>query len=148
MASLTATVAGLASGIERAAVGSSAIPGNVAYNLSIMPREIVADELTQLAASIALHGLSLTVTGKMVWSTALVAGSRTSAASETAPETSVAATGSTGSTGHAGVRAITRKMASKAAAIASSTRAGATQTKSRAVRLDVTESLTVVALFG
>lgn len=60
MSSLTALVAGLASGVERATVGSSAVSGDV----------------TELAAGVALHSLSLAVTSKVVGTTALVASGR------------------------------------------------------------------------
>lgn len=64
---LAALVASLASSVKRAAVGSSAVPGDVA----------------ELATGVALHGLGLAVTGKVVGATALVASSGTGAASET-----------------------------------------------------------------
>lgn len=57
VAGLAALVAGLAGGVERAAVGGGAVTRDV----------------TQLAASIALHGLGLAVTGEVVGATALVA---------------------------------------------------------------------------
>lgn len=65
--SLAALVAGLASSVKGATVGSSAVPGDVA----------------ELAAGVALHSLSLAITGKVVGATALVASSGTGAASET-----------------------------------------------------------------
>lgn len=66
VASLAALVASLASSVQGAAVGGSAIPGDVA----------------ELAASIALHGLRLAVTSEMVGATALVASSGTRAVGE------------------------------------------------------------------
>lgn len=66
VASLTALVAGLTSSVQGAAVGGSAIPGDVA----------------ELSASIALHGLSLAVTSEVVGATALVARSGTRAVGE------------------------------------------------------------------
>ena len=51
-------IAGLASSVKRSTIWCSAVSGNV----------------TQLAAGIAFHCLSLTIAGKMVWSSALVAG--------------------------------------------------------------------------
>ena len=106
--------------------------------------------LTQFAAGVALHGLSLAVAGKVVGSTALVAGGRASASSETATETSsIAATRRTASsTTHSRVGAVAGKMASDTAAVAASAGAGSTQTQSWAVSLDVSETLAVVALLG
>jgi hypothetical protein len=66
MAGFSALVASLASNVERSSVWCTAIPRDVA----------------ELPTSIALHGLSLTVTSKMVWSTALVASSRTGSTSK------------------------------------------------------------------
>lgn len=78
---LTALVAGLASSVEGATVGSGAVTRDVA----------------KLAASIALHGLSLAVSRKVVGTTALVAGSRTGATGEgTAAVATVSATGNRG----------------------------------------------------
>ncbi|KAH6962282.1 hypothetical protein BKA56DRAFT_181374 [Ilyonectria sp. MPI-CAGE-AT-0026] len=57
VASLATLVAGLSSSIERTAVGGGA----------------VARDVAQLAAGVALHGLSLAVAGKVVRTTALVA---------------------------------------------------------------------------
>lgn len=77
VAGLAALVAGLAGSVERAAVRSRAIAGDVA----------------ELAASVALHGLSLAVACEMVGSAALVAGSGTSTANEaTTAETAETAT--------------------------------------------------------
>lgn len=61
MARLAALVTGLASGVKRSAVGRGAVAGNVA----------------ELATGVALHGLGLAVTSKVVGATALVAGGRT-----------------------------------------------------------------------
>lgn len=66
MTSLTALVAGLAGGVERATVGSGAVSRNMA----------------ELAASIALHRLRLAITSEVVWATALVTSSRARAACE------------------------------------------------------------------
>jgi hypothetical protein len=82
VADLAATVARLAAlAVEWAAVGRSAVTGDV----------------SELATSVALHALSLTVTGIVVWATALVAGSgarhATTVATASTPEsTAVAAT--------------------------------------------------------
>lgn len=78
VASLATLVAGLAGSVERATVGSGA----------------VARDVAQLATGVALHGLSLAVAGKVVRTTALVAGGGTGAAGEatTAVTASVAAT--------------------------------------------------------
>lgn len=86
MTSLTAAVASLASGVEGAAVRSGA----------------VARDVAELAAGVALHGLSLAITGEVVGATALVAGSRARAASEAAAATE--GTGET-ATAHGGTAA-------------------------------------------
>lgn len=104
VASLTTLIAGLAGSVERASVGSGAIAGDVA----------------ELAAGIALHGLSLAITGKVVGATALVAGSRARATSEAATATEVtgvAATAHGGTATHGsgtnGVRASTLRRISR-----------------------------------
>lgn len=74
VSSLAALVACLASSVEGTAVGSGAVSGNV----------------TELAAGVALHSLSLAITGKVVGATALVASGRARATGET---TSAVATG-------------------------------------------------------
>lgn len=136
MTSLAAAVTGLPSGVERAAVGRCAIAGDVA----------------QLAAGIALHGLSLAIAGEMVRSAALVTGSRASAASEAAPETSSKATATRGransTTSHSWVWAVAGEMAGQTTAVATSAGASSTQAESWAVGLNVAESLAVVALLG
>lgn len=66
VASLTASIAGLAGSVEWASVGSCAIAGDV----------------TELATGIALHGLSLAIAGEVVGTTTLVASSRTRTARE------------------------------------------------------------------
>jgi hypothetical protein len=90
VAGLTALVASLASGVQGAAVRGRAVTGDV----------------TKLATSIALHSLSLAVAGKVVRSTALVAGSRARAAADeaaTAAKSAKAATaGTNGATGTTG----------------------------------------------
>lgn len=79
VAGLTALVAGLASSVEGTAVGSGAVAGNV----------------TQLTTSVALHGLSLAVAGKVVRAAALVAGGRSGT---TAEATSAVAAGKAAAT--------------------------------------------------
>jgi len=74
--SLTAAVAGLTSGVEGTAIRRGAVAGDV----------------TQLAAGVALHGLSLAVSGKVVWSTTLVAGSSAVDVGQTTAETTVSTT--------------------------------------------------------
>lgn len=98
MAGFTASVACLSSGVERAAIRSRAIAGDVA----------------ELSTSITLHSLRLAITGKMVRSAALVAGSRASTASKAAPEGSPKATtcrSPSATAGHAWVRAVAGEMA-------------------------------------
>lgn len=66
MTGLAALITGLAGSVERTAVGSSAI----------------TRDMSQLATGVALHGLSLTVTSKVVGTTALVARGRAGTAGE------------------------------------------------------------------
>lgn len=86
MAGLAALVAGLSGRVEGTAVGGGA----------------VARDVTELAAGVALHGLSLAITGEVVGATALVAGSRARATSEAAAgeAASVAATAHGSTTTH------------------------------------------------
>lgn len=138
VSSLAAPVAGLASSVEGTAVGSGAVTRDV----------------TKLAASIALHGLGLAVSCKVVRPTALVASSGTSTASETATSwkpTGIASTAgrrSTRDTCTGGSRTGASQVTRLAAVVATTAGAGATQTQSRAVSLDVTKALTVIALLG
>ena len=132
VAGLAAAVASLASSVEGTAVRSSA----------------VARDVTELAAGVALHGLSLAVTGEVVGATTLVASRRTALTSEPTTEASVAATGSTSSTTHSWVGAVAGEMAGQTAAVAAPAGAGAAQAQSRAVSLDVSKTLAVVALLG
>jgi Flp pilus assembly protein TadB len=109
-------------------------------------------DVPQLSAGVALHSLSLAVARKVVGSTALVAGGRTTAA-ESAPEaapTGESTTGSASTTSHASarVRAVTCQMAGKATGVASSAGTGTAQAQRWAVGLDVTKALAVVALLG
>lgn len=87
MASLTTLVAGLAGRVQRATVRSCAIARDVA----------------ELAASVALHSLSLTVSGKVVRATALVARSMARATGEAAPSITAktATSGRGGTAAHA-----------------------------------------------
>jgi hypothetical protein len=107
---------------------------------------------TQLAASVALHGLRLAVTGEVVWPTAFVAGGRASTTSEAAPEAASApvsaARRAASSTTHSWVRAIASEMTSEPTAVATSARASSAQAQSRAVGLDVPKALAVVALLS
>ena len=95
VASLTAPVAGLASSVKRATVRGRAVTGDVA----------------KLAASVALHGLSLAVASEVVGTTALVAagstatGETTAAASEATAEGSASTTANGGNGGSTGSRA-------------------------------------------
>jgi hypothetical protein len=136
VASLSALVASLASRVERAAVGSSA----------------VARDVAQLTTRVALHGLSLTVASKVVGAAALVAGGWTRTASETA--TAIASDEAAATHGHATAHGANRvgasasKMAWLAAVVAATAGSGATQTKGRAVSLDMAKTLAVVALLG
>lgn len=134
---LAALVAGLASSVKRATVGSSAVPGDVA----------------ELAAGVALHGLSLAVTGKVVGATALVASSGTGAASETTTavatgEAAAAHGGATAKSRANRVRAGASKVTRLAAVVAAAAGASTAQAESRAVSLDVAQTLAVVALLS
>jgi hypothetical protein len=131
MSSLATAVAGLASSVERAAVRCSAVARNV----------------TQFATGVALHGLSLAISGEMVWSATLVAGSRTRATSKGAPstESTECATGrATSTTSHASsstrVGAVAGQVASQATAIASSAGSSSAQAQSRAISLRLSEN--------
>lgn len=85
VASFTTLVASLAGRVQGATVRSSA----------------VARDVAQLATSVALHGLGLAVSGKMVGATALVAGSRTGATKAAASiATGIATTAHRSSTAH------------------------------------------------
>ena len=138
MTGLAALVAGLASSVERATIGGSA----------------VARDVAELAASVALHGLGLAVAGKVVGATALVASSRTRAAAEaaTAAEATESTTRRRTATAHvdAGrVLAGTSQVTGLATVVAPAVGAASTsQPEGRAVSLDVAEALAVVTLLG
>jgi hypothetical protein len=86
VARLSTLVADLTSRAERAAVGSGA----------------VARDVTELAAGVALHGLSLAVTGEVVGAAALVAGRGAGVALEATAETALEATTAAAGSGGAG----------------------------------------------
>lgn len=86
MASLGALVADLSGGAEGATVGRGAVTRDVA----------------ELTAGVALHSLSLAVTGEVVGTTALVAGSGAGIALEAAAEATLEATAGAGGTASAG----------------------------------------------
>lgn len=90
VASLSAAVAGLASGTQRTAVGSSAVARNVA----------------KLSASVALLGLGLAVASEVVRAAALVAHGRTATSETTTHEATTRSTGAATHARHAGSRAI------------------------------------------
>jgi len=131
---LAAAVAGLARGVQWAAVGSSAVTGDV----------------TELSAGVALHGLSLAIAGEVVGSTALVAHRGTTAA-KASTATGEATTWSTSTTSDGSgtwSRAVTREMSSLAARVALTAARATAQAQSRAIGLNMTETLAVVALLG
>lgn len=153
VSSLTALVASLASSVERTAVRSSAVPRDV----------------TELAAGIALHGLSLAITSKVVGTTTLVASGRARTTSETttAVATGEATTTHGSTTAHSrtnrvGAGALLQsvmfhysdniitysKVTGLATVVAAAAGASAAQAEGRAVSLDVTKTLAVVALLG
>jgi hypothetical protein len=134
---LAALVAGLAGRVERAAVGGGA----------------VARDVSELATGVALHGLRLAVTSKVVGAAALVAGRLASAADKASPclgEAAAAGGGcpvEAGNRGNRGVRAVASQVANRVAVVAPVAGArAAAQTQGRALSLDVAETLAVVAL--
>lgn len=135
MAGLAALVARLADSAQGAAIGGGAVAGDVA----------------QLAASVALHGLSLTVACEVIGPSALVAGGRTGTAREGAAVEGrgISATGHHGgSTAHGSSRTHAREMTRLAAVVAAATGRVPSQTKRRTVGLDMAQALAVVALLG
>jgi hypothetical protein len=116
---LGAFVADLASRAERSSVRSSALAGNVSlrnstsetFFFSLPSSKSVTHQFT---ARVALHGLSLAVASKVVWSATLVAGRSTRISSETTTERSAkVSTGSiaTAASTRAGTRGRTRSSA-------------------------------------
>lgn len=138
VASLTTLVAGLTSSVQRSAVGGRA----------------VARDVSELAAGITLHSLSLAVTGKVVGATALVAGGspRTGETATAAKATSVGSTAnrrtSTAHVDAGGVGACASQMARLAAVVAATAGAGTAQAQGRAVGLNMAKALAVVALLS
>lgn len=114
---LATPVAGLACRVRLAAVG----------------RRAVARDVAELAAGIALHGLSLAITGEMVRTAALVAGccavgrDTREAAPESAPRGSTSTTACWCWGSSSRVRAATSKMARLTARVAASARRTAAQ---------------------
>jgi len=143
VSSLAAPVASLPSRAQRTTIGRSAVPADVA----------------QLPASVALHSLSLTVPGVMVWPAALVASGRPSTA-EPAPSEPTAdadadadAVSSTADTTCSPTkcvssRAIPSQMAGITAAVAPSTSSCSGESQGGTISLNVAESLAVIALLG
>lgn len=99
--------------------------------------------MTELSTSVALHGLSLAVPSKMVGSTALIAGGRSGAASESASASkataiSAAADRSAASHSYTGrVGAGASEVARLATVVATAVATSAAQAQSRAVSLNV-----------
>lgn len=141
VAGLTTLVASLSGRVQGTAIGSRA----------------VARDVTELAASIALHGLSLAITGKVIRSTTLIARSRARATNKSTPAASKSSITTTARTNWAatahvdtsGVRASASQVAWLTAVVAATTSGTATaQTKCWAVGLDMAKTLAVVALLG
>jgi hypothetical protein len=86
VAGLAAPVAGLASSVERATVRGRAVTGDV----------------TELTASVALHGLSLAVASKVVRAAALVAAGSTATGETTAATSKATSERSAGTTANGG----------------------------------------------
>lgn len=123
MAGLRALVADLASRAQGATVGSSAVTGDV----------------TKLAASIALHGVSLAVTSEVVGTTALVASSGTRVTTVSTAESTVKSPAgstdtTTGTRGRSG--AVASKMAGLVAVVAAAV-SSTVETQSRTIGLNV-----------
>lgn len=131
VASLTALVAGLASSVERTTIWRSAVTRNV----------------SELATSITLHSLSLTISSKVVWSTALIASSgarstsKTTTRSESTTKSTSTARSTTTSTwnGTCASRAWARasQMSRLTTVIATSACTGSAEAKGWAIGLDV-----------
>ncbi|KAI0146208.1 hypothetical protein GGR57DRAFT_289436 [Xylariaceae sp. FL1272] len=135
--SLAALVASLACGVQRATVRGGAVAGDV----------------TKFSTSVALHSLSLAVTGKVVGTTALVASSRTRTTGKPTTTTiSEAASAHRSTTAHgctSRVRAGTSQVARLPAVVASAIAGtSAAQTECRAVSLNMSQTLAVVALLS
>lgn len=134
---LTAAVAGLAGGVQGAAVGGGA----------------VARDVTELAASVTLHGLRLAVAGVVVRTAALVASGLTgSAGVEATASVSEAAAAGHGTTGtesgldSRGCGAVAGQVTRQVAVVAASTGGATAQAEGRAVSLNMANTLAVVAL--
>ena len=109
--------------------------------------------MTKLATSVAFHSLGLAVAGEVVRATTLIAGSGTRTTSETTRrKTSIATTGNRratpADTDRGGVRASSGQVAGLTAIVATAVGSGAAQAKGRAISLDVSQPLAVVALLG
>jgi hypothetical protein len=126
----------------------------------------------QLAASIALHGLSLAIPGKVVGATALIAGGSSGVSTKSTPvrsiKTSTRSRSTTGSSLHVRVRAIAldakivrddeplrvqilstySKMTRLVAVVAATAWSTTVQTQCRTVSLDMAQTLAVIALLG
>jgi hypothetical protein len=105
--------------------------------------------VAELAAGVALHGLSLAVASEVVGTAALVAGGGARITLESTAEAleTTTGTGGTASTGGGGVGAVAGKVTGLVAVVAAAI--GTTvQAKGGAVSLDVTDALTIVALLG
>lgn len=133
MASLRALVADLSSRAQGTTVGGRAI----------------ARDVTKLPACVALHSLSLAIAGEMIRPTALVASgsARVTAipTTETTIESPTRRTCATGST-RSRSGAVTSKVARLAAVVATTVRA--VEAQRGTIRLNVAETLAVVALLG
>lgn len=134
--SLTALVASLAGSVERSSVRRSAVAGDVA----------------ELATGVALHGLSLAVASKVVGAAAFIASGRARVAGEAAAsepsETATRYGRAPPDSDTSGVGARAGQVAGLPAVVAAAIRTGTGQTEGRAVSLDVSKSLAVVALLG
>lgn len=101
----------------------------------------------QLAACIALHSLRLAISRVMVGTTTLVADSSTVVLDTVVTASESTTTTSWGNATSIGSRAVSCEMTDLTASVAA-TAIGTTNAQGWAVGLDMTESLTVVALLG
>lgn len=128
MTCLTAFIADLASRVERAAIGRSAISGDMA----------------QFATRVAFHSLGLTIACIVVWPAAFVARCSSIVANKSSPETTTAAVATTWSATAAWgpwcrvwIRAAASQMPHLSTRIAATSCSSTTKAESGAISLDV-----------
>lgn len=137
MASLATPIAGLSSSTQRAAIRGIA----------------VATNMTELTTGIALHCLSLAVSGKMIGTSTLIAGSRACPTETTATEgRATKATTSDGTSASNPAQNIGRtvpcKMAHITARVATTTVDSTRQPQSRTISLNMAQALAMITLLA